>query len=270
MAAITIFNPMSLASGQVKGGATTMKQTTINSWLRVLGAGLLAGTVSPLWAQQAAPEERLPASVAEELKPRPELGDRTLDSLSPEAREVLRQRLIAKSNRPMAPVPRETKEQIFRQMAAASPMSMRDMFNYMTAKRKVKEGITFDEVIEAMDLKANDVNFKKVAHNKFWKDVSAITGLPTLRVEILQYCDAVVGRRMLDFSPEFSVFIPCRITVFEDATGDIWLMTLDWDVTWLAMAWQPGSQLSEQLQQDARRIRDAMEQIMEAGANAEW
>ena len=247
-----------------------MKQTTLNPSLRWLCAGYLAALLSPVLAQQPAPEEDLPASVAEELKPRPELGDRNMDVLSPEAREVLRRRLAASSNRPMAPVPRETKQQIFQQMAAASPMSMRDMFNYMTAKKKVKEGVTFDEVIEAMDLKANDVNFKKVAHNKFWKDVSSITGLPTPRVEILQYCDAVVGRRMLDFSPEFSVFIPCRITVFEDATGDIWLMTLDWDVTWLAMAWQPGSQLSEQLQQDARRIRDAMEQIMEAGANAEW
>ena len=247
-----------------------MKRTRKYFALRLLSAGVVAGVLAPAWAQQALPEQDLPPSVEEELSPKPELGDRTLDSLSPEAREVLRKRLIANSNRPMPEVPRETKQQIFQQMAAASPMSMREMFNYMTTKKKVKEGISFDEVIESMDLKANDVNFKKVAHNKFWKDVSAITGLPTTRVEILQYCDAVVGRRMLDYSPEFSVFIPCRITVFEDATGDIWLMTLDWDVTWLARAWQPGSQLSPQLQEDARRIRDAMEQIMEAGANAAW
>lgn len=247
-----------------------MTSTILKLALRASYVGLLAGMLSTTWAQQTVPPEDLPAHVAEELKPRPELGDRTMDTLSPEAREVLRKRLMAGSNRPMAPIPRETKQQMFQQMAAAAPMSMRDMFNFMTAKKKVKEGISFDEVIEAMDLKANDVNFKKVAHNKFWKDVSAVTGLPTPRVEVLQYCDAVVGRRMLDFSPEFSVFIPCRITVYEDATGDIWLMTLDWDVSWLAMAWQPGSQLSEELQQDARRIRDAMEQIMEAGATAEW
>ena len=94
--------------------------------------------------------------------------------------------------------------------------------------------------------------------------------MPALRIEVLQFCDAIVGRRMIDFSPEFSIFIPCRITVLEDATGEIWLMTLDWDVSWLARAWQPGSKLDPDLVRDAIRIRDAMTQIMEAGAIGYW
>jgi uncharacterized protein (DUF302 family) len=154
---------------------------------------------------------------------------------------------------------------------------MRDLFNFMTAKLKADSELGFDDIVEAMELKANEVNFKKVGHNEFWKDVSAISGMPTLRIEILQFCDATVGRRMLDFSPEFSIFIPefsifipCRITVMEDANGDIWLMTMDWDVSWLARAWQPGSQLDPELVQDAIRIRDAMKQIMEAGASGDW
>ena len=47
-------------------------------------------------------------------------------------------------------------------------------------------------------------------------------------------------------------------------------MTLDWDVSWLAIAWQKGSKLPENLRQDAVRIRDGMAAIMEAGATAEW
>ena len=35
--------------------------------------------------------------------------------------------------------------------------------------------------------------------------------------------------------------------------------------SWLAAAWHPDSQLGEQLKQDAIRIRDAMQQIMQAG-----
>ena len=34
-----------------------------------------------------------------------------------------------------------------------------------------------------------------------------------------------------------------------------YLMTLDWDVSWLAKAWQPGSQLDPELIKDAVRIR---------------
>jgi uncharacterized protein (DUF302 family) len=220
-------------------------------------------------AQQAASGE-LPADVAAELTPNFEAGPRLIENLSERAQEILRQRLMQQSNRVMQPVPPAQKKQLYDQMAGASSLSMRDLFNFMTDKLKAVPELSFDDIVEAMELKANDVNFKKVGHNEFWKDVSAISGMPTLRIEILQFCDATVGRRMLDFSPEFSIFIPCRITVMEDANGDIWLMTMDWDVSWLARAWQPGSQLDPELVQDAIRIRDAMKQIMQAGASGDW
>ena len=215
-------------------------------------------------AQEAAP------TAEDELRPQPELGPRLLDDISEEARNIRRQQLKEITNPVLPPVPPSVKKQMFDTMAAVSPMSMRDMFNFMTSKKKVAEGITFDEAIESMEIKANDVNFKKVGHNMFWRDVGAISGLPTLRVEVLQFCDATVGRSMLDYSPEFVIFIPCRIAILEDADGDIWLMTLDWDVSWLAMAWHPDSKLDEELTQEAIRLRDAMEQIMHAGATGEW
>ena len=232
---------------------------------------LLLATIhsGPGIAQQTA-NTNLPASVAAELEPNFEAGPRLIQDLSEQAQKIRRQQLMRQSNRVMPEVPREQKKALFDMMAPMSSMSMRDLFNFMTAKIKADPELTFDEVIESMELKANEVNFKKVGHNEFWKDVGAFSGLPTLRIEILQFCDALVGRRMLDFSPEFSIFIPCRITVMEDATGEIWLMTLDWDVSWLARAWQPGSQLEPDLIEDAVRIRDAMTQIMEAGATGNW
>lgn len=236
----------------------------------LLGAPLLLAA-SAHAQQQTSPAEQAPKmTVEEELKPHPELGSRLLSDLSPEAAKIRRQQLMEKMTPVAPPVPSRIKKQLYDQMAALSGMSMKDLFNFMAAKKKAKEGVTFDEVIESMEIKANDVNFKKVGHNQFWKDVSAISGMATNRVEILQFCDAIVGQRMLEFSPEFSIFIPCRITVFEEPDGDIWLMMLDWDVSWLSMAWHPDSELPEDLKQDAIRIRDAMEAIMEAGANAEW
>lgn len=218
----------------------------------------------------AAQQTAVPPEVAAELAPNLEAGPRLLGDLSEEAQKIRRQQLMQQTNRVMPPVPAAQKKQFYDQMVGVSSLSMRDLFNFMTAKLKADAELSFDDVVEAMELKANEVNFKKVGHNEFWKDVGAITGMATLRIEILQFCDASVGRRMLDFSPEFSIFIPCRITVMEDASGEIWLMTLDWDVSWLARAWQPGSQLDPDLVQDAIRIRDAMTQIMEAGASGDW
>lgn len=232
---------------------------------------LLAAFIHPLigLAQQGLGTD-LPASVAAELEPNFEAGPRLIEDLSEAAQKIRRQQLMRQSNRVMPSIPRAQKQALFDMMTPASSMSMRDLFNFMTDKIKADPELSFDDVVEAMELKANEVNFKKVGHNEFWKDVGAYTGLPTLRLEILQFCDADVGRRMLDFSPEFSIFIPCRITVMEDATGEIWLMTLDWDVSWLSRAWQPGSRLDPELIKDAVRIRDAMTQIMQAGASGDW
>ncbi len=209
-------------------------------------------------------------TVEDELSPQPELGPRLLSDISEEAQAVRRQQLKESTHPVLPPVPAAMKKQMFDAMSAVSGMSMRELFNFMTSKKKVAEGITFDEVIESMEIKANDVNFKKVGHNMFWRDVGAISGVPTLRVEVLQFCDATVGRAMLDYSPEFVIFIPCRIAVLEDANADLWVMTLDWDVSWLALAWHPDSQLGVELKQEAIRIRDAMEEIMHAGATGEW
>jgi len=238
--------------------------------LSVAGLLVLLVTGMALSGDSAAQQSSVPPEVAAELAPNLDAGPRLLGDLSEEAQKIRRQQLMQQTNRVMPPVPPAQKKQFYDQMVGFSSLSMRDLFNFMTAKIKADEELSFDDVVEAMELKANDVNFKKVGHNEFWKDVGAITGMATLRIEILQFCDAEVGRRMLDFSPEFSIFIPCRITVMEDATGDIWLMTLDWDVSWLARAWQPGSQLDPVLVKDAVRIRDAMNQIMQAGASGDW
>ena len=166
--------------------------------------------------------------------------------------------------------PRETRKAMMQNMAAANPWSLRQVFSFMTLKMKAAEGLVFADVIEAMDSRAVEENLKKSGHNQVWKEIEAKTGAPTPKFEILQYCDALVARMVLDYSPEFSIFLPCRISVLEDAEGDIWLMTLDWDVSWLSFAWHPDSQLDAELKEGGRRIRDAMVSIMEAGASGDW
>ena len=166
--------------------------------------------------------------------------------------------------------PPETRAVMMQNMGAANPWSLRQVFSFMTLKMKAEPGLEFDDVIEAMDSRAVEENLKKTGHNMVWKEVEAKTGESTPRFEILQYCDALVARMVLDYSPEFSIFLPCRISVLEDAVGDVWLMTLDWDVSWLALTWHPDSQLDDELKENGRRIRNALVSIMEAGASGEW
>ena len=165
----------------------------------------------------------------------------------------------------------EAKRNFYQSMLMFSPLSLRDMISIMADKMPVAEDVSFDDAIESMRLRANEINFKFVGHSPLWKDVAAITGdEDTPRVEIFNFCDAVVARKVLDYAPEFIVFIPCRIALIEDADGKIWVMTLDWDVNWLNLAQNPNSVLDEELKQEAIRIRDGMRYIMEGAATGDF
>ena len=68
-------------------------------------------------------------------------------------------------------------------------------------KVKVKKGLTFDEVVESMMLRANKLNFKYVGNNLMWKDFRAVLGdMDAPRVEVHSFCDIAVGRDLLKIS----------------------------------------------------------------------
>ena len=154
-------------------------------------------------------------------------------------------------------------------MANMMQMDAREAMNYFAVKIKAKPGISFDEVVESMMLRANQVNLKFVGSNLMWKDFQAVLGDTSApRVEVFSFCDIAIGRELLKIIPEMVVFLPCRIAVMEDADKNIWVLMLDWDVTWLDMA---GKQMgiTPELRKGAMEIRDKMEAVMRAGANGE-
>lgn len=165
-------------------------------------------------------------------------------------------------------VSKEAKMKAVQSMMAFNPLSMREMISLMTYKIKAKPGVSFDEVVDSMKLRANFHNFKFVGHNPLSKDVQAITGKPTPRVEMFSFCDSILARSLLDYMPELVAFLPCRIAVLEDAHKDIWLITLDWDISWMDYSQNP-NKMSPELYKEAKRIRDAMDDMMTAGANGD-
>ena len=164
----------------------------------------------------------------------------------------------------------EAKRNLYQSLMMLSPLSLRDMISIMADKMPVADDVSFDDAIESMKLRANEINFKFVGHSPLWKDIAAITGEETPRVEIFNFCDAMVARKVLDYAPEFVVFIPCRIALIEDAAGKLWVMTLDWNVNWLNLAQNPNSVLDEELRAEAIRIRDGLRYIMEGAASGDF
>jgi uncharacterized protein (DUF302 family) len=154
-------------------------------------------------------------------------------------------------------------------MASMMQMDAREAMNHFAVKLKAKPGLSFDEVVQSMMLRANQVNLKFVGSNLMWKDFEAVlgdTGAP--RVEVFSFCDIAIGRELLKVIPEMVVFLPCRIAVMEDADKHIWVLMMDWDITWLDLAGKQAG-LTPELRKGAMDIRDKMENVMRAGANGE-
>jgi len=164
----------------------------------------------------------------------------------------------------------ENKRKMYQNMMMMNPLSLRDMFTIMADKLPVDEGVSFEDAIDAMKLRANLVNFKLVGHQPMWKEIEATTGKPSPKIEIFQFCDAMVARQILDYAPEFAIYLPCRIALLEDAEGKLWVMTLDWNVGWLDYVQNPNSELELDLRKEAKRIRDALRYIMEGAATGDF
>ncbi len=167
-------------------------------------------------------------------------------------------------------VSQEAKQNMMRTMMSMSPLGLRQMIGMMALKRKVEEGITFDEVIESMKTRANQENMQLVGHNVPYKLLRQIYDPKSPRMEILSFCDMITLRQIVDVVPEFIIFLPCRIAVLEDAKGDIWLITLDWDVNWLGKD-EEGKVpfLTDTLAERARKVNKAIKSIMDAGATGD-
>ncbi len=171
----------------------------------------------------------------------------------------------------MAPsLPRDQKIALMQAMMAMMPsMGIRDAMSFMSTKYKAKDGLTFDEVVQSMELRANTLNFKKVGHSPMWKDIQAVLGdMSAPRMEVFHYCDIAAGRAVLMAAPESIAYLPCRIAIMEDANKQIWVITLDWDLAWLDTV-QGKMGVNSELAKFAKDINEKMDSIMRAAANGD-
>jgi len=170
-------------------------------------------------------------------------------------------------------IPPEEKEAMMKRimpmMGMVKSMDIKDVMNLMAIKYPAKKGLSFDDVKTSMELSANKLNFKKVGESPMWKDIQAVLGdMNAPRMEVYHYCDIAAGREILKYAPESIVYLPCRIAIMEDADKNIWVLSLDWNTSWLdSISGKMGAK--SDLLKYATDIRDKMDVIMKAAANGD-
>jgi len=130
---------------------------------------------------------------------------------------------------------------------------------------QVNDGLEADDVIESLKSLATSRSFLFVGESPFYKQIKAITGEDYRYVNFLSFCDASVGKLMLEYRDQYSGFMPCRIAIVEDKNGRLWLYSMNLD-----LMIHGGKELPDNLKSGALRVRDTIKEIMQGAANGEF
>ena len=94
------------------------------------------------------------------------------------------------------------------------------------AKVQVQDGVSFDDAVDSLKLRANQHNLKFVGASPVYKEIEALTGKKSKRIEIFSFCDGITADKMLKADPEIVSFMPCRVAILEDAQGRLWVISM--------------------------------------------
>jgi uncharacterized protein (DUF302 family) len=124
------------------------------------------------------------------------------------------------------------------------------------------DGIDIDDAIDSMKLRANSLNFKLVAHMPLSEQVKAM-GEDSRRMEIFQFCDALIAKQMVEYNIVFAGFLPCRIAIIEGEDGNGSIVTLNMDTMVQSV------ELTEDLQKLGMKVRNTIFSIVQAGVEGD-
>jgi uncharacterized protein (DUF302 family) len=148
---------------------------------------------------------------------------------------------------------------------AAAPKANQPTQSSGVYKLAIDRNVSLSEAAESMRLRANALNLKLVAELPLSKQVEAVTGKPQRTITIFQFCDAVTAKELIDMSMDFAIYMPCRISLIEDADGQGWLIMPDINVDLVAKE----KKLQKELTARIKKVREGLIEIMQAGAHGE-
>lgn len=130
---------------------------------------------------------------------------------------------------------------------------------------KVAEGLTFEEVDESIRAVAIDRNIRNVGVLPLGEQVEAMTGEPWRKLMIYLYCNPLTAAKMIEHNIAYAAYLPCRVSLAEDAEGQLWITTLDMD-----MMIHGGKTLPDDLLVEALEVRETMLEILNRAAEGDF
>ena len=132
-------------------------------------------------------------------------------------------------------------------------------------KAKVADGVTFEDVDVSIKQTAIARNIRGVGALPLGDQVAAMTGKPWRKLNIYLYCNPLTAAKMIEHEPAYAAYLPCRISLVEDAKGQLWIYTLDMD----AMIYG-GKTLPPELLKEALEVKDIMQDILKKAAEGDF
>jgi uncharacterized protein (DUF302 family) len=133
-----------------------------------------------------------------------------------------------------------------------------------TWERKVKPGVTVNDIEQVFTQISAERNMKGVGELPLSKELEARTGKPQKFLKVYSYCTPATARMMVDFSPHMAAYLPCRLTVVERDDG-LWIYTLNMD-----MMVKMGRKLPSPLKEEAWNVRETIYMMMDRAAKGEF
>ena len=135
----------------------------------------------------------------------------------------------------------------------------------MTWSVPVQQGLSAEDVVESMKSIATARNFLFVGESPFYKQVEATTGQPYRYVAFFSFCDANVGKMMLEYQNHYSALMPCRVALVEDEKQRLWLYSMNIDLMIYG-----GKTLPPELKSGAIKVSETIRAIMAGAARGDF
>ena len=130
-------------------------------------------------------------------------------------------------------------------------------------RMELEDGISKVDAAAAMESKAVELNLKLVGKQMVSDELEA-RGVETPHLSIYQFCNPMDAKVMVVANPIFSSYMPCRISMVEDAEGKTWLMMLNLDML------INSELLPANVIETATKVNQQMLDIMLAGASGDF
>ena len=132
-------------------------------------------------------------------------------------------------------------------------------------KRRVADGLTFEEVDDSIQSVALAENIRDVGQLPLGEQVALMQGSDWRQLKIYLYCNPLTAAKMVEYSEAFAAYLPCRIALVEDDDGALWLYSLDMD-----MMIHGGKPLPPDLKAEAERVKKVILTILDKAATGDF